>query len=507
MRSKLIVLLLACVLVFSSMTVLAQNGVLTVALQGKAQTLDPAFLKRSISEWPIMNSIFNGLVKYKPGTFEVVPDLAADWQISDDNKEITFHLRKGVQFHKGYGEFTAEDVKFSFERIIDPEKDSPEASSFANLKEVQVVDDYTVKLIMSEPMARLFTSTLPFNAGLIVSKKAVEEMGKDKFAHNPIGTGPYVFSEWGVNNDITLVKNDNYWGDKAEIAEVNLIPMPNQTSQEMALQSGDIDLGQVTLDNIDKMKANSNLKVKVYPDLAIQWISFNVKKAPMDNIYLRKALRYIINPQEILLGAFAGQGEKANSILLPDMLGYWKAPVYSLDEVGKEKVWELLEKAGYPQGKGLELEYLTDANNERRMIATIIQAQLAKFNIKLNIKAVEIGPKIEGWHNGDYHITYARFTNTVDPGYCLQWFLTSQIGKWNLMHWSDKKFDQLWNKAEVTMDNEQRADLYVEMQKIMDRDAIGIWVTHGVRTPTWRKGVEPVFQPDGVILPWLTTKK
>jgi peptide/nickel transport system substrate-binding protein len=506
-KLSLIVILLLVFSLFLGLQVMAAADRLKIAIPGKAQTIDPSFLHRVISEWPIMNSVYNGLVRYKPGTFEVEPDLATGWELSKDNREITFHLRKGVQFHKGYGEFTAEDVKFSFERIIDPEEKSLEKNSFASLKKVEVVDKYTAKLIFEEPMARLFTSTLPFNAGLIVSKKAIEEMGKEEFGHNPIGTGPYEFKEWGVNNNIILVKNENYWDQNAYFNTVEFIPMPDPTAQEIALQSGGIDIGEVTLDNINRMKEYSKLNVEIYPDLATQYIAFNVKKAPMDNIYLREALRYIIDPREILIGVYAGYAERAYSLILPDMLGWRKAPEYNIEDIGEEKVWELLDKAGYPEGKGLELDYVVTNSEERILAATLIQAQLAKFNIKLNIEAIEIGPKIEKWQAGEYHITYTRFSNTVDPGYCYQWNVSEQIGKWNLFHWSNKEFDRLWTEAEVNMDEKNRAEQYKEMQKMMDEEAIGMWITHGVRTPGWVKDVEPVFSPDGIVLPWLVESK
>ncbi len=499
------ILLVVFTLLLGSQALAADDGI-KVALQAKVQTLDPGFLKKVQAEWPVMNCIYNGLVKYKPGTFEVVPDLATDWEISDDNTEITFHLREGVQFHKGYGELTAEDVKFTYERIIAPENKSPEAQSFANLIEVEVVDKYTAKLILEEPMGRLFTASLPFNAGLIVSKKAVEEMG-NKFSHNPVGTGPYAFAEWGINNNIVLTKNEDYWNKAAKIAEVEFIPMPDPTSQEMALQSGEINIGEVTLDNIDKMKKKEGLEVASFPDLAIQYIAFNCAKEPMNNKDLREAIRYIIDPREILIGAFAGQAARADSLLLADMLGYWGAPDYDIEDVGEEKVWEMLEKAGYPEGKGLQLKYVTDANEQRRLIATLIQAQLAEFNIGLEIEALEIGPKIEKWQEGSYDILYTRFANTVDPGYAFQWDLTEQIGKWNLFQWSNKEYDRLWKEAEATMDTEKRSQKYVKMQKLMDEDVIGVYVTHGVRTPAWTTDIEPVFSPDGVVLPWLVEKK
>jgi len=507
LKNKYIFIFITTALVFSLLTnpAAAQDDSLNIAIPGRAQTLDPAYLQRVLSDWPVMNSVFNGLVKYKPGTFKVAPDLAKKWEISEDGTEITFQLKEGVQFHKDYGEFTAKDVKFSFERIIAEAANSPEVQSFSNLERVKIVDKYTVKLILTQPMGRLFTSTLPFNAGLIVSKEAVEEMGREEFASNPIGTGPYVFKEWDVNNNITLQKNENYFEAAADYGEIVFMPMADPTSQELALQSGEIDIGQLTLDNFDQISQMEEFEAEIYPDLAIQYAAFNTSKEPLNNKKLREALRYIINPEEILVGAFAGKAERAHSILLEDMTGYWEAPAFKLEDVGEDYVWDLLAEAGYPEGEGLELEYVTDATEERRMIGALIQDQLSRFNIDLNVEALEVGPKIDRWQEGSYDITYARFTNTVDPGYNFQWNLSEQIGKWNLFHWSNEEYDRLWQEAETTLNTEKRAENYEKMQKLMHNDSIGIWVTHGVKTPAWSTEITPVFSPDGVVLPWLIT--
>jgi peptide/nickel transport system substrate-binding protein len=507
LKNKYIFIFITTALVFSLLTnpAAAQDDSLNIAIPGRAQTLDPAYLQRVLSDWPVMNSVFNGLVKYKPGTFKVAPDLAKKWEISEDGTEITFQLKEGVQFHKDYGEFTAKDVKFSFERIIAEAANSPEVQSFSNLERVKIVDKYTVKLILTQPMGRLFTSTLPFNAGLIVSKEAVEEMGREEFASNPIGTGPYVFKEWDVNNNITLQKNENYFEAAADYGEIVFMPMADPTSQELALQSGEIDIGQLTLDNFDQISQMEEFEAEIYPDLAIQYAAFNTSKEPLNNKKLREALRYIINPEEILVGAFAGKAERAHSILLEDMTGYWEAPAFKLEDVGEDYVWDLLAEAGYPEGEGLELEYVTDATEERRMIGALIQDQLSRFNIDLNVEALEVGPKIDRWQEGSYDITYARFTNTVDPGYNFQWNLSEQIGKWNLFHWSNEEYDRLWQEAETTLNTEKRAENYEKMQQLMHNDSIGIWVTHGVKTPAWSTEITPVFSPDGVVLPWLIT--
>ncbi len=484
---------------------MADNESLNIAILGRAQTLDPAHLQRSVSEWPIMNSIFNGLVRYEPGSFEIEPDLAREWEISEDRREITFYLREGIEFHNDYGELTAEDVKFSFERIIDPDVPTPEAESFAKLERVDVVDEYTAKIILEEPMGRLFASTLPYNAGLIVSKEAVEEMGREEFAYNPVGTGPYEFAEWDVDENIHLERNNNYWNqeEKPVYSQVQFSPIEDPTAQELALQSGDIDIGEVTPDNLDMFKDDADFTVETFPDLAHEYVAFNTSRYPLENKKLREALRYIIDPEELIAGAYAGIPERAYSPLNEDMIGYWEAPSYDLQDVGEDYVWELLAEAGYPEGEGLELEYVDITEGARRLIATILQDQLAAFNIKLDVEIMEVGPRIDRWQEGSFDVTYSRFGDTTDPGYNLQWYISDQIGNWNIFHWSNEEFDELWSEAETTIDVEARAEKYREMQQLMHEDSIGVWVTHGVKTPAWRADLQPAFLPDGTILSWL----
>ncbi len=501
-----LILLITCLgLVFITGEAAAENESLNIAILGRAQTLDPAHLQRSVSEWPVMNSIFNGLVRYEPGSFDIEPDLATDWEISEDRREITFDLREGVEFHNDYGELTAEDVKFSFERIIDPDDPTPEAESFAKLERVEIIDDYTVKLILEEPMGRLFSSTLPYNAGLIISKEAVEEMGREEFAYNPIGTGPYQFSEWDVDENIHLEKNDDYW-DENEMPVYNQVqfsPMEDPTAQELALQAGDIDIGEVTPDNLQMFEEEEDFVVETFPDLAHEYVAFNTARYPLENEQLREALRYIIDPEELIEGAYAGIPERAYSPLNEDMIGYWEAPSYDLEDVGEDYVWELLAEAGYPEGEGLELEYVDITEGARRLIGTVLQDQLSKFNIHLDVEIMEVGPRIERWQEGSFDVTYSRFGDTTDPGYNLQWYITDQIGDWNIFHWSNEEYDRLWSEAEITIDVEERAEKYVEMQKLMHEDSIGVWVTHGVKTPAWQEGIQPTFLPDGTILSWL----
>ena len=158
-------------------------------------SLDPA-KTTTMEDYAVMENIYSSLFRFKPDTYDLRSDLATDYQVSADGKTYTFKLRQGVQWHKGFGEFTAEDVEFTVNRIKNPETKSPYAKNFADLLKMEVVNKYEVRMHLKDPDATFlqrFTVTRP-SGGLIVSKKAVTQMGEN-YSKQPIGTGPFVFSE------------------------------------------------------------------------------------------------------------------------------------------------------------------------------------------------------------------------------------------------------------------------------------------------------------------------
>ncbi len=476
------------------------KGELKIANWGDINTLDPSFMTSTERELTIMSCIYSGLVKYKEGTWEVVPDLALNWDISADNKEITFHLRKGVQFQKGYGELTAADVKFSFERIIDPAQKSPEAASWDALDHVEVIDDYTVKLVLKSPSARLFTSTLPLNAGYIVSKKAVEKMGNEAFGLNPVGTGPYEFDHWTPGQETVLVAFKDYWGVPPKIAKLTFVPIPEIGTAEMAVKTGEVDVAGISLNSIAAFQKNPDMDLYLKPGLKYWWIGFTVNAPPFDNLKVREAVRYAIDVDAILKAAFNGVPERGNTMFPPGMLGRWEdAPVYKPD---LDKAKALLTEAGYPDGKGLVVTFLMWTNETNTIIGEVVKSQLEKIGITVNVVSVEVGAFNDATTAGkdnNFHISF--FATTVDPGYATSWFICEE--KWNLSKWCNPEYDALWKQADAEMDPPKRADLYVQMQKIIDQDAWAIWLTYDVVATAMQKYVEPgELYPNGRLAPW-----
>jgi peptide/nickel transport system substrate-binding protein len=447
-----------------------------------------------------MSCIFSGLVKYKEGTWDIVPDLATSWDISKDNMEITFHLRKGVQFQKGYGEFTAADVKFSFERIIDPAQNSPEASSWDTLDHVEIIDDYTVKLVLKAPSAKLFTSTLPLNAGFIVSKKAVDALGNAAFGLSPVGTGPYEFDHWTPGQETVLTAFKDYFGVPPKLAKLTFVPIPEIGTAEMAVKTGEVDVSEISLTNIAAFQQNPDMQVFLKPGLKYWWIGFTVNKPPFDNVQVREAVRDAIDVDAILQAAFNGIPQRANTMFPPGMLGRWEdAPAYQPDLV---KAKALLAAAGYPDGKGLVVTFLMWNDQTNTIIGEVVKSQLEKIGITVKVVSEEVGAFNDATTSGkDNNFYISFFATTADPGYATEWFQCDQ--KWNLSKWCNPQFDALWKQADAEMDSTKRAALYVQMQNIIDQDAWAIWLTNDVVATAMQKYVIPgeIF-PNGRLAPW-----
>lgn len=476
----------------------ASKDVLKIAQWEDMNTLDPGWLTSQDRELTIMRCLYNNLVKYEEGSWDVSPDLAESWEMSADGKAATFKLRKGVKFHKGYGEMTAEDVKFSFERIISETSDSTEKGNWAQLAAVEVIDAYTVKLVFKEFMASLFTSALPGNSGMIVSKKAAEKMGREKFGFNPVGTGPYQFDLWEPKKNVKLSAFDEYWGDKPAIKKLTFIPIVEEASSELALRTGEIDIGRVSLINAKMFDRDPKRNLAVSPALKYWWVGFTVNKPPFDNQKLREACRYAIDVDKILKAAFFDISPRANSILPPGMLGHWKeAPAY---QVNLDKAKQLLAEGGKPNGFKADLYIWPD--EQVRITAEVVKADLAKIGVDIEIVTKEVGAFNDATTSGEPHMYLSFFSTTIDPSYAFSWFFSGE--KWNLSKWANPKYDELCTQGMIEKDPAKRAALYIKAQHEIDRDAWAVWLTNGVRVNVSQANVDMgKLYPDGRLAPWL----
>jgi peptide/nickel transport system substrate-binding protein/oligopeptide transport system substrate-binding protein len=358
-------------------------GDIVITYKDDVSTLDPA-IGYDWQNWSIIKSLFDGLMDYKPGTTELVPDLAESYDISADGKTFTFQLRPGVKFTNGR-ELTADDVKYSIERVLDPATQSPGAGFFGTIDSIEVVDPQTIRFNLNRPDAT-FLHVMAINFSHVVPKEEVEKWGAD-FGKHPVGTGAYKLAEWTLGQRVVFEKNPDYWHkglpylDKItfEIGQEPIVAL-------LRLQKGEID---VPGDGIPPAKFQEVMndpaqKARVVEGGQLQtgYITMNVTMKPFDDVRVRQAVNMAINKDRIVQ-LINNRAIPANQPLPPSMPGYDKD--YKGYPYDPAKAKELLAQAGYPDGFSTELYAMNTDPNPR--IAQAIQQDLAAVGIKASIQA------------------------------------------------------------------------------------------------------------------------
>ncbi len=484
-------------------------GALRIRAVGDVQNMDPAFVPGS-NEVAVLSNVYEGLVGFKPGTYKVVPVLAETWKPAKDGLHYHFTLRKGIKFHGGYGEMTAQDVKFSFERIAGlttPKIDSPYQSDWAALQEVRVTGRYSGTIVLKNKFAPLLTNTLPSFDGYIVSRKAVAALGSD-FAHHPIGTGPYEFVSWTPGQRTVLKKFAGYGGSWMRHAKppvwsgIEFVPISVSNAATIAIQSGAVDWGPIGPEAVDGFKSNSSFRVDARTTLNYSWIGMNITHPNLSNVNVRQAIRYAIDVPSIIAAAFDGKWSRARAILAPGMpVGYWKrAPAYKRD-VAKAK--SLLAKAGVGS---LELSMAVSKTAVGgTTIAEIVQANLADIGIKVDVLVQDrsVFNQLGGDAQKSRQLFYELFTTpTPEPSFATEWFTCGQVNVWNWQSWCNRQFSDWDAQAVKTLNPKIRTDLYIKMQKLWDKKVNVIWVAWPTNYFAGKRTIRPSLQPSGIFQAW-----
>lgn len=336
----------------------------------------------------IIQDIFSGLVRYKPGSGDVrqiEPDLAESWESSPDGKVWTFHLREDVKWHHGYGAVTAEDVVFSLNRAANKETSSF-ASDYTEFDKVEALDPKTVRITLNQPVPSLLGLVVNHLGGNIVSKKAVEELG-DTYAQNPIGTGPFMFEEYKPQQSVSLVANPDYFRGAPQIDRVIFRYIQSQGSRDLALQSGELDIagGAQGQDWIERTRKLSGIIVDTAGLPELWALHMNQSSPPLDDIRVREAIAYAVDRQGLI--DFRGDvAFRAAQSVVPRAHAGFSADV-PLVEHDVEKAKALLAEAGYPDG--ITLKVINSNRATLREVIEVLQSQVRKANITLDIELVD----------------------------------------------------------------------------------------------------------------------
>ncbi|ESZ27293.1 ABC transporter substrate-binding protein [Mesorhizobium sp. L2C084A000] len=375
-----------------------QGGAITITYKDDVATLDPA-IGYDWQNWSMIKSLFDGLMDYEPGTTNLKPDLAESYEIAPDGKTFTFKLRHGVKFHNGR-EMTADDVKYSLDRVTNPKTQSPGAGFFGSIKGyddvaagkaeslsgVTVVDPYTVKFELTRPDAT-FLHVMAINFAHVVPKEEVEKYGAD-FGKHPVGTGAFKLAEWTLGQRIVFERNADYWHkglphlDKItfEIGQEPIVAL-------LRLQKGEIDVpgDGIPPAKFQEVMADPEQKARVVEggQLHTGYVTMNTTMAPFDNVKVRQAVNMAINKARVIQ-IINGRAVPANQPLPPSMPGYDKEYKGYPYDVAKAKA--LLAEAGHPDGFETQLFAMNTDPNPR--IAQAIQQDLAAIGIKASIQSL-----------------------------------------------------------------------------------------------------------------------
>lgn len=440
-----------------------RGGTLYVAYQRDVLNIDPHQWTANVTR-KVMLNVYEGLI-WKNTKFQVEPRLAERWTVSPDNLVYTFYLRKGVKFHNGR-EMTADDVKFSIDRVRDPKTGSQVFPDMKCIEEVKVIDKYTVQVIFNEVNARaleLFDS----DWCAIIPKEEVEKHGDlNQYA---CGTGPFRLKERVSMQRVVLERNNDYYEEGLPyLDQVVFKIIPEEFSIVADLKAGNTDLTFVVpADMQEDLKQTKGINYIETPSSQVYFMALNNRAKPFDDVRVRQAVACAIDMQEVVEAGFRGLASVATS-LVPEV-GPVKlpgVPPYQRD-VGKAK--QLLAQAGYPNGVKFTLNALGTAEFIRVM-TQVMQAQLAEAGIDMEIVYTEPGiyeEKVVRKH--DFQAAIDGTSEYPDPDVKLYIRLYSD-SQTNISGYSNPEVDRMLDLGRTTVDPTARADLYQQIVEIVHRD-------------------------------------
>ncbi|MBQ4040465.1 MAG: hypothetical protein IJC91_04935 [Oscillospiraceae bacterium] len=432
-----------------------------MAYQVDPEGLDPQ-RTAAASTFIVTNNIYDTLLGVTPGS-ELTNRLAESYELSEDGMSITFNLREGVLFHNGR-EFKASDVVYTFNRLKGDE--SPKAGDYANITGIEAVDDYTVKFT-TETLDVMLPTLFAYPWSAIVPEEAADDLKM-----NPVGTGAFKFVEWIPQQSITLVRNDEYWGDAAKLEKINYSLVPDATSLMAGLQIGDFDMIPLAGEQVEILEATPGYKVVSGPQNAVQIMALNITREPLNNVKVRQAISMALNKDEIIDACVWGFGSKIGSHL-PTTSAYY-VDTNDVMPYDVEAAKALLADAGYPDGFEISLS-LPKTYQQHVDAGQVIADQLGKIGIKVNIDIVEWGYWLSDIYGGEHNfdMTVTGHTGRLDPyAFLTRYYSTSG----DYISLVTGEIDELLASALDELDETKRRETYDEIQHILAEQLPAIYI-------------------------------
>lgn len=468
------------------------GGSISIALESDPTTMDP-HLSTAAVDRQIFQLIFDKLVDIDQ-ELNIIPELASEWVISDDGMEYTFTLVEGVTFHDGEP-FNATAAKANFDRILDETTASPRLGEIAQVTGVEAVDDTTLVLTLSQPFSPLL-ATLSDRAGMMISPKAIEELGAD-LARQPVGTGAFTFVEWLEDDHLTVRRNDSWWQEGLPyLDEVTYIPIVDASVRLTALQTDDVQMIQsLSARDVAMVEEDDSLVYETIAGLGFSYIALNVSQAPFDNIALRQAVAWTIDRDAINETLFFGTGDPAQTPIPPSSWAYDpELQFYTQDyDMARQK----LEEGGMPDG--FEFTLLLTNSPDAIQLGEVFRAQMGEAGIVANIELLEFGTLLDRTDGGDYQAVSLGWSGRPDPDGNVYGYFHSEGGN-NDGGYSNPEVDRLLDEARAVSDQDERRALYSELLTIVAEEAPMIFVRFPPQSKIWQPALQGfILVPDGMM--------
>ena len=459
----------------------ATRGNLIAAIAGEPDQLDPQKTSAYFS-FEVLENVYDTLVE-PDENLGMRPALAESWEVSPDQLTWTFHLRNGVTFHDGSA-FTADDVVYSYRRIIDQQL--PNAYRFSAVTDITAPDPATVKITVKQPTPNLLVNIGGFKGMAIVQRKNVES---GAIATHPVGTGPFAFQSAKSGDSITLTANKSYWGGAPPVSGVTFRFIPEASTALSALQAGEIDwTDSIPTQRVDELKGDDSITLGVTPSNDYWYLTLNEARKPYDDVRVRRAIAYGVDRAAIVQATSYGTAT-ANQLAIPQGSRWYSDYHGYTRDIDKAK--GLLNQAGV---EGLTLDMMaTSEYPETVTAAQIIADNLSPLGINVKIRTVDFATWLDDANKGDFDMLMMGWLGNIDPD---DFYYAQQHtgGKSNAQHYSNPTVDALLDAGRTETNFEARKQDYAKAATIIADDASYIYLYNPSVIQAWSKRVSG-YQP------------